>query len=511
MATVRRVAWPDPATPPTDPIPGTSPDLLWHPRIGPRILLGVAALILFAFPGSGSLLTHEGRWAEICRDMMRTGDYFHPHLFDEEYFDKPLPTYWIMIASARLFGGLNETTLRIPGILAGLLAIFCTWRIGERRFGPKAGLTAGWLMATCACFVYWSRIASADIYSLAAVTAGVAWWTERRDRPSFATSAGLFAIMAVGAQMKGLIAPVLTGLAILPDLFVDRRWRRHLHPSLALAVIPAMLIYMMPFLLSSATAGDHHYESSGLALVFKENVLRYFKPFDHQAPVYVYVEYLPLYALPWTFLLPWVIGRALTRWKQLTPESRWPLLASLLILVFLSVGSGRRNYYVLPILPFVMLAIADWLHEPDTAGRRRSVAAGLGVFSAAAMLLYFGIAAPLLSNYGDVRKLGEDVRRAAEAEAPWSEWRVVLYDTKPQMGYYLDPAERAHRLLTPEELDRALREHPRTVVVTYARNCPKIAARMAGSLELIEQSTLPWSLGQPKATPEAQVAFIPPR
>lgn len=483
---------------------------LLDPRLGPRLLLAVSAVILLAFPGSGSLWTHEGRWAEICRDMMRSGDYFHPHLFDEEYFDKPLPTYWIMIASARLFGGLNETTLRIPGILAGLLAIFCTYKIGERRFGPRAGLTAGWLMATCACFVFWSRIASADIYNLAAVAGGVAWYTARRDRPGFATSAVLMGIMAIGAQMKGLIAPVLTGLAILPDLLVERRWRRHLQPSLALAVIPALLIYMLPFVLSSATAGDK-YESNGLALVFKENVLRYFKPFDHQAPMYVYVEYLPVYALPWTFFLPPVLWRAARRWKDLTPDSRWPLLASLLILVFLSVGSGRRNYYLLPILPFVMLAVADWLQEPESAGRRRTVAAGVGAFCAAGLLLYFGAIAPFLAGHGDTRKLGEDVRREAESRAPWPQWRVVLYDTKPQMGYYLDPAECARRLYTTEELDRELREHPRTVVVTYARNVPKIQKEVDGCLEMREMSTLPWSLGKPKATPEAQVAFIPRR
>jgi len=96
--------------------------------------MAVAALTFLAFPGAATLWTHEGRWAVICREMLRSGDYFHPYLFDEEYFDKPLLSYWLMIGSARLFGSLTETTLRIPGILAGLLAIWCTWRIGAKRF-----------------------------------------------------------------------------------------------------------------------------------------------------------------------------------------------------------------------------------------------------------------------------------------------------------------------------------------------------------------------------------------
>jgi 4-amino-4-deoxy-L-arabinose transferase-like glycosyltransferase len=440
---------------------------------------------------------------------MRSGDYVHPYLFDEEYYDKPLLSYWLMIGSARLFGVLNEATLRLPGILAGLLAVWCTVRIGRKRFSEVVGLTAGGLLATCFIFVYWSRIASADILNLAAVIGAVAWYTERRDRPGFATSAVLLGILALGAQLKGLIAPVLAALAILPDLIQDRRWRHHLRPSLALAVLPALLLYLAPFLMSSATAGEG-YGTSGLAMVFRENVLRYFKPFDHQAPAYVYVEFLPLYALPWTFLLPGVLWRAGRRGKELRPASRWPLQASLLILIFLTLGSGRRNYYLLPILPFIMLAVADWIHAPESPDRRRRAAAGIAAVSAAGMLLYFGAAQPFLSTYGDTRQLGLDVRRAAERAAPWKEWRVVLFDTKPQMGFYLDPQVRARRLLTAEELDQALREHPRTVVVTYVRNRPKIETRMTGWSAYQERSTLPWSLGKPKGTPEAQVAFLPP-
>jgi len=477
--------------------------------MGPRILMAVAALTFLAFPGAATLWTHEGRWAVICREMLRSGDYFHPYLFDEESFDKPLLSYWLMIGSARLFGSLTETTLRIPGILAGLLAIWCTWRIGAKRFGATIGLTAGWLMATCFCFAYWSRIASADIFNLAAVTGAVAWYTERRNRPGFTTSSVLLALLALGAQLKGLIAPVLALLAIFPDLLVHRRWRRHLRPSLALAVLPALLLYLAPFLLSSATAGSD-YASSGLGMVFKENVLRYFKPFDHQAPVYVYVEFLPLYALPWSVLLPAVLWRAVRRWRELSSSSRWPLLASLLILAFLTLGSGRRNYYLLPILPFVLIAIADWIHEPGSATLRRTWSLRIAAVSAAGLLLYFGGIQPLLNLHGDTRGLGAEVRRAAEMQAPWSEWRVVLYDTKPQMGFYLDPTVRARRVFTPEELDRALEEHPRTIVVTYARNQPKIEPRMSGWSVVHEQSSMPWSIGKPKATPEAQVTFLPP-
>jgi 4-amino-4-deoxy-L-arabinose transferase-like glycosyltransferase len=478
------------------------------PRPGLWILLGAAAAILLAFPGSASLWTHEGRWAVICREMMRSGDYFHPYLFDEEYFDKPLLSYWLMIGCAKVFGTLNETTLRLPGIFAGLLAIFCTARIGIRHFGSAAGLTAGWLLATAFFFDYWARQSCSDMLNLAAVVGAVAWYTERRDRPGFITSSMLFLILAIGALMKGLIAPVLAVLAILPDLLQGGRWRQHLRLTLAAAWIPAALVYLTPFFVAGASS-DSTYKSNGLVLVFQENILRYFRPFDHQAPRYVYAEFLPLYALPWSLFLPAVLWRAARRWRDMGPSSRWPLLAALLIFIFLTLSGGRRNYYLLPILPFIMLAIADWIHEAPNLWRQR-VALRLAGVSVVCLAAYFGLVLPLTNRYGETRALAAQVRAAAEKDAPWSEWRVVLYDTKPQMGFYLDPSVRARRLLTPEELDQALREHPRTVVVTYARNEPKIARETTGWQSLRELSSLPWSLGKPKTTGEAQVAFLPP-
>src|SRR5439155_24485309 len=137
-----------------------------------------------------------------------------------------------------------------------------------------------------------------------------------------------------------------------------------------------------------------------------------------------------------------------------------------LVFGFLTLSGSRRNYYLLPILPFVMLAVADWIHEPGPAKRRMKATFWTAAVSATGLFLFFGVATPILSRHGDTRLMAAEVRQEAQRQAPWEEWKVVLFDTRPQMGYYLDPAVRARRLLTKEELVQALRDHPRTVVVT---------------------------------------------
>jgi len=496
-----------PSVSPEDSPVASATAAILSPKAAPWILSAASALILLAMPGSANLWTMEGRSAVICREMMRSGDYFHPYLFDDEYYDKPLLPYWLMIGCARLLGKLDETALRLPGIFAAWLAVIWIRRIGTVRYGAAAGLTAGWLLLTTFCFATWARVAGADILNLAAVVGAVAWFTDRRDRPGFTTSAVFFAILAVGAQMKGLIAPVMAVLVILPDLVHGRRWRLHLRPSIAPAVLPAALIYLAPFLMSGATAGGGH-ASNGLAMVFKENVVRYFRPFDHKAPVYVYVEFLPLYLLPWTMLLPFVLWRAVRSWKQLGPDSRAPLIGSLLLFVFLTLSGSRRNYYCLPMIPFLLLAIADWLHAPEAKPRRRTIALWMGAVSASGLLLFFGVIAPRLWTSGGQRLLAKEVRRTAKQLAPWPEWRVVLFNTSPQMGFYLDPAVTARRVTTEAALLQEVQEHPWTVVVAPSRLAGQVILGVGGCAAIPERSILPGSRGRPLTTPAAQVAIL---
>ena len=96
---------------------------LWGQPASVWLLLGATALLLFTQLGAAELWTLEGRWAGVCMHMLRSGDYLHPYLFGDAYYDKPLLSYWLALASARLLGGFNETALRLPSAFSGLLAV----------------------------------------------------------------------------------------------------------------------------------------------------------------------------------------------------------------------------------------------------------------------------------------------------------------------------------------------------------------------------------------------------
>jgi len=65
-----------------------------------------------------------------------------------------------------------------------------------------------------------------------------------------------------------------------------------------------------------------------------------------------------------------------------------------------------------------------------------------------------------------------------------------------------------HLKTDPDELARALKEHPRTVVVTYSDKAARVEPLVGSCTIIREKSSLPWQLGRTKNTSQAQTAFI---
>ena len=64
----------------------------------------------------------EGRYAEIAREMVASGDWVTPRLNGLKYFEKPPLQYWLTAASFRTLE-LYVCTSRLPGALAGFLTL----------------------------------------------------------------------------------------------------------------------------------------------------------------------------------------------------------------------------------------------------------------------------------------------------------------------------------------------------------------------------------------------------
>src|SRR5207247_10156718 len=114
-----RRAVPGPAAPPLPPAGPVGLDPRRYPPPGP----------------------HEGRNAEVAREMAHTNDYLVPHLDGLPYLDKPI-VYFAAAAALMELLGPTETAARLPAYAATLATIGLPVAFPRRRWGAAAGWRA---------------------------------------------------------------------------------------------------------------------------------------------------------------------------------------------------------------------------------------------------------------------------------------------------------------------------------------------------------------------------------
>lgn len=418
------------------------PALLWGKRARLSHLLIAAIILLFAFLGAREIWTQEQRWADIVLNMFQRHDFFHPYLGDKTYYDKPLLSYWLIAMVTKISGEFSLWSMRLPSALAGLLAVFSIYRIGRHTRSHQMGLLAGWMLITTYFFIFWARTSSADMLNLAGCLLAIAWYLDKREQARFFDFAVFFMIVAVTALCKGLIGVVIPAIAVLIDVMLNKKWRKYFNLQLFLAIIPALAIYLTPFIVSSLVGGET-YQQNGLYLVYRENILRFFQPFDHRGSVFTYFIYLPIYLMPWSILLIPATVAAVKDWKNKTLATKWLALTLLTLFVFFTMSGSRRSYYVLPLIPIAILYIADWLCTPPPTYRgyqRHRFCAYLAISSFVLLFLILdAIPAWYYPQYGVSRFATLLKQHMAEVVPPnpSAPWTVVALDVEHKLNFYL--------------------------------------------------------------------------
>lgn len=350
------------------------------------LVIGAAAVVLFGHLGDRALISEEVRWAQISREMRDSGDLFVPTYNGRAYQDKPVGTYWLIVAASSVTGSVSEFSARLPAALAGIVGVWVIILLGRRLYDPETALYAGGLLATSFGFVVFARRATADIETVTGVLVAVWMYERQRGHQAGPWVIALWMWMAAVSLMKGLLGVVLPTAvfalhgawtvwaqerargditAIATALVNGNRW---LFNRWTMAAIPlGALVYLFPFMMSAIQTGDR----SGLELVWRENVQRFFATHNHAGPVYLYLGVVFVLSAPWSVFLP----AALVSPTPMTDGDRLARSYFFAVFLFFTAASSRRSYYLLPITPAVALLVARLLTA--RSGDLRPLARGL--------------------------------------------------------------------------------------------------------------------------------------
>ena len=335
------------------------------------LLLAVAVIWFDNIEYRKLIKPDEGRYAEIPREMVVSGDWVTPRLNDLKYFEKPPLQYWATATAYTVFGE-HQWTSRLWTALTGFAGLLLVWYAGTRLFGCAAGSYAAVLLGGSLLYVLMGHINTLDMGVTFFTTLGIVGLllgqqagSDARTRRNWMCLA--WVALGLAVLSKGLMGLVLPGAALFLYSVAQRDitvWKR-MHWGVGLLLF---LLVTAPWFYLVMKANPEFFQR----FFIYEHYTRFTtKQHGRYQPWYYFIPILLSGMLPWTILMFDTLTRT---WKSsllagniFNPE-RFLLIWVVFVYVFFSVSGSKLPSYLLPIFPALALLMGK---QVAAMGERR--------------------------------------------------------------------------------------------------------------------------------------------
>jgi len=355
------------------------------------ILLTVLICIFFTFMLENRPLSvpDEGRYVEIPREMVTSGNYLTPRLNGVKYFEKPVLFYWLEAFSIKLFG-LNEFTLRLWPALFALFGCLAVAVSGARLFGRRTGILSAAVLATSLLYYGLSRAIILDMpVSILLTLSLLSFLMGSHEAPGLKRRLylwGFYAFAALAVLTKGLIGILIPGMVIGAWILLLSEWRmlKTLYIPSGLALF---LLIAAPWHIMVDMANPEFFQFYFIHEHFQRFLT---KVHGRYQPFWYFIPIVLLGLFPWSaFLLQAVKHSVPSSWRE-RHEHRDALFLMLwagLVFLFFSASSSKLVPYILPVFPPVALLIGRYLAAAWDSREFPGLRAGFAIFLIASLLL----------------------------------------------------------------------------------------------------------------------------
>jgi 4-amino-4-deoxy-L-arabinose transferase-like glycosyltransferase len=312
-------------------------------------LLALACGVYFVALGNSAIWdANEAFYVETPREMLEAGDYVNPSFNYLPRFNKPVLSYWIVLALYKLLW-VSVAVQRFGIAIGAMVIIGCAYVIARAASGRAAGLWAAVALAASPRLMMFARRIFIDIWIAAflAVTLACFALAERYPERRRLFLVLMYVAAGLGVLTKGPVAIALPALAFGLYLVVSRDVRRvtRMMIPLGIAIVAAIVV---PWYAALYREHGWTYITSFLVA---ENVERFThglgvrqeRGWWFYLPV-VFSDSFPASALLFAAAAAWKIR---TRVETLL----WCWIGA--IVVFFSLSAGKQDLYIFPIVPAV--------------------------------------------------------------------------------------------------------------------------------------------------------------
>ncbi|MGA0586233.1 phospholipid carrier-dependent glycosyltransferase [Dyella sp. KRB-257] len=330
----------------------------------------------------------EGRYAEVAREMLASGDWITPRLNGFLFFDKPPLHYW-GTALAYVLLGTEPWVARLWSALTGALAIGAIAWAGWRVWNRATGLYAAAILGSGMLFAVGAHLDTLDLGVAAFLALGMACFMVAQFDPASAPhrtaiNLGMWAALALAVLSKGLVGVVLPGMVLAVYMLWQRDWRVlgriSLLPGLAL-----LLAVSAPWFVEVTRRHPEFFDY----FFIREHFTRFLTAADNRGkPPGFFIPVVLLGLFPWTALVPFTRSGWQAMWSG-APAERLLLAWVGVVFAFFSLSHSQLPLYILPLFPAAALLLgraAARLPQVALARRMRVTGWLAGVGAVAALV-----------------------------------------------------------------------------------------------------------------------------
>lgn len=323
--------------------------------------LVVASLILWLiFLGNLPLRDwDEGTVAQVAREIWRDSvgslGWLYPTLGDEPYHNKP-PLIHLLIAWAYSLGGVNEWTTRLPSAVLTALGVPLLYLIGGLVFQENLpAVFAGLVYLTMLPVVRHGRLAMLDGASISFFLLSLFFLLKARKDKRYALGVGI--CLGLVTLTKGMLVLLLGAIACL-FVIAERELTLWKNPYFWWGILLGTAGPLGWYIAQWQHYGDNFLKINFQAQTFNrltESVE------GNSGPFWYYLIELIKYGFPWLIFLPG--GLHLAAKKHHTTWARLILIGTIVYFFSISVMRTKLPWYIMPIYPFLALAVGAKLSE----------------------------------------------------------------------------------------------------------------------------------------------------
>jgi 4-amino-4-deoxy-L-arabinose transferase-like glycosyltransferase len=304
-----------------------------------------------------TLDNHECFVSVTAREMLASGDWVWPTFNGQSRIIKTPLSYWLVAGLAKITGRVDEFTARLPSVIFAVLSVGVILYFVNYCVSFRTSLICAGVWATSLDYIRHAHNARPEMVMtffivLALLSFYSAVITQSRKR-QIAYALVFWLSFALSNLAKG---PAPLPLVLVPLFFyvaIFRQWKK-LFSWVSVVGLIIFLAIVLPWPLAIA-----HKLNWDLTLWKREFVDRFLGRYaSGNKQLYYYLPGMFLFIIPWVAFLPMALTAPFYRvWNKKRPVMQFLWLWFVVDLVFITITGGKRQHYILPSMPAMVILI----------------------------------------------------------------------------------------------------------------------------------------------------------